>query len=101
MSAPIKHTECPISWAVIDATSKGVPSRSFRAALETVRARLEGRVLAPTDLIWPNERCHAGDQKTPQVLIAHLGDPTEALLAAGGVVQRRQPEPSRELTPGA
>src|SRR5829696_8836958 len=52
-------------------------------------------------LVASDERGHAGDQKTPQVLIAHLGDPTEALLAAGGVVQRRQPEPARELTPRA
>src|SRR5829696_6777226 len=52
-------------------------------------------------LVASDERRHSGDQKTPQVLIAHFGDPTEALLTAGGVVQRRQPEPSRELTPRA
>src|SRR5215211_4646752 len=49
-------------------------------------------------LVAPDERGHAGDQKTPQVLIAHLRDVTEPLLAAAGVVERRQAEPSRELT---
>src|SRR5829696_2182242 len=32
-------------------------------------------------LVASDEGGHAGDQKTPEVLIAHLGDPTEALLA--------------------
>ena len=49
-------------------------------------------------LVAPDERGHAGDQKTPQVLIPHLRDVTEPLLAAAGVVERREAEPSRELT---
>ena len=51
--------------------------------------------------IAPDERRHPGDQKTPQVLVAHFGDPTEALLASAGVVQRCEAQPSRELTAGA
>src|SRR4051812_42318212 len=72
-----------------------------RSGLRASRALMRGSAEVGVVPVASDKRGHAGDQKTAQVLIAHLGDPTEALLAAAGVVQRCQPEPSRELTPGA
>ena len=67
----------------------------FRSGRQGIDARI-GRI--EVMLVAPDERGHAGDQKTPQVLIAHLRDVTEPLLATAGVVERREAEPSRELT---
>ncbi len=47
-----------------------------------------------------DQRGCADDQKLPQILVTHLGDPPQAFLAAARALSRRQPKPSGELTPG-
>ena len=69
-----------------------------RTGLRASRALIRGSAAFEVVLVAPDERGHAGDQKTPQVLIGHLRDLTEPLLASAGVGERREAEPSRELT---
>src|ERR1700761_9248994 len=45
-----------------------------------------------------NGHC-ADDQQPPQIAIALLGDTTEPVLAAGGVLLRHQPDPGRKTAP--
>ena len=46
-----------------------------------------------------NLRGHADHEKSSYVAVALLADPAQALLAATGFVQRREPEPGGELAP--
>lgn len=46
-----------------------------------------------------DQRGCADDQKLPQILVTHLGDPPQAFLAAARALSRSQPKPGSELTP--
>lgn len=46
-------------------------------------------------------RCHADDQQLADVAVSLLGDLAQALLAATGFVERGEPKPRRQITPGS
>ncbi len=48
-----------------------------------------------------NQRGHPDDEQPAQIFVAHLRDPPQPLLAAARVLQRRQTQPSGELSSGA
>ena len=66
---------------------------SIRASHEPAAAP---RLAGPAD-----HRAGAEDQQSPDGPLAHLRDGPELLLAAGRLLQRRQPEPGGEVPPGA
>src|ERR671912_1189825 len=49
----------------------------------------------------PDHRTGAQDEQAPDGALAHLRDGPELVLAPGRPLQRRQPEPGREVPPGA
>ncbi len=70
-------------------------ARAARFAMATERLAGEQGVDARVGgvgvmLVASDERRHTGDQQSPKVLVAHLGDPTDAFLAPAGVVERRE-----------
>ncbi len=68
----------------------------FRASRSANAGRPSGVVPGASD-----QRCCTDDEQPAQVLVAHLGDAPEPLLAAAGVLKRCQHEPGGELPTGS